>query len=130
MTPTKRYTPAQIIEAIESSRGILTVAAKTLKCSRQTIYTYMKRYATVKKAYDESNEEMLDFAEQQLIKNIADQKEASIFFYLKTKGKKRGYIERPAPSVNIDVKSLTNRQLERLANGEDLVTVLADKSES
>ena len=36
----------------------------------------------------------LDFAESQLHKQIAKQSTAATIFYLKTKGKKRGYIER------------------------------------
>ena len=36
----------------------------------------------------------LDFAESALHDNIKNGKEASIIFYLKTKGKNRGYVER------------------------------------
>ena len=36
----------------------------------------------------------LDFAESQLHKQISDNSTAATIFYLKTKGKKRGYIER------------------------------------
>ena len=43
---------------------------------------------------DEVKEGLLDFAEHQLLSNIKEGKTAEILFYLKTKGKKRGYIER------------------------------------
>lgn len=43
----------------------------------------------------EFEEMRLDFAEANLNANMADKKEASIIFFLKTKGQKRGYIERP-----------------------------------
>ena len=36
----------------------------------------------------------LDFAESQLHKQISENSTAATIFYLKTKGKKRGYIER------------------------------------
>jgi hypothetical protein len=37
---------------------------------------------------------LLDLAEEKLMINIDEAKEASIFFFLKTKGKDRGYVER------------------------------------
>ena len=37
--------------------------------------------------------------------NIEKAKEASVFFYLKTKGKKRGYIERQEIQHEGDIKS-------------------------
>ena len=41
----------------------------------------------------EVDEGSIDFAETMLHKNIRDGNVPSIIFYLKTKGKKRGYIE-------------------------------------
>jgi hypothetical protein len=35
----------------------------------------------------------LDFAEENLLKMVRDMQPAAVIFYLKTKGKKRGYIE-------------------------------------
>jgi hypothetical protein len=90
----EQYTAEQMIRAIHEGSGILTAAARILGCSRTTVHRYVNQYATVKAAYEEANESMIDFAEQQLFKNIKAGKEASIFFYLKTKAKHRGYVER------------------------------------
>ena len=53
----------------------------------------MKTDPYFRERIEELDEEVLDMAESMLKKNIHEQKEASIFFFLKTKGKKRGYIE-------------------------------------
>ena len=43
----------------------------------------------------------LDFAESQLYKQIADNSTAATIFYLKTKGKHRGYIEKTEHDIKI-----------------------------
>lgn len=90
----EKFTAEQMIRAIHEASGILAAAARILGCSRTTVHRYVNQYATVKAAYEEANESMIDFAEQQLFKNIKAGKEASIFFFLKTKAKHRGYVER------------------------------------
>lgn len=90
----EKFTADEVAKAITEASGILTAAARILGCSRTTVHRYVNQYATVKAAYEEANESMIDFAEQQLFKNIKAGKEASIFFFLKTKAKHRGYVER------------------------------------
>lgn len=122
------FTPEQVIKAIQDGKGIQSAAAKILGCGRQTITNYKKKYASVREACEIADEAMIDFTEQQLFKNIQGGKEASIFFYLKTKAKHRGYIERVGTqNLNVDMNSLNDSQLKRLADGEELFTILADK---
>ena len=45
----------------------------------------------------------LDFAESQLHKQIQNGEVSSTIFYLKTKGKKRGYIERQEIAADVSV---------------------------
>jgi len=47
-----------------------------------------------KKSVEELSNLALDFAESKLHENISKGKEVSTIFFLKTKGKKRGYVER------------------------------------
>jgi hypothetical protein len=89
-----KYTVEQVIEAIRGAKGILTVASNALGCSRTTVHNYVNKYPTVKAAYEEASETLLDFTEQQLYKQVADGNITAIIFTLKTKGKHRGYVER------------------------------------
>jgi DNA-directed RNA polymerase specialized sigma54-like protein len=121
-----KFTPEEIIKAIEDGHGILSSAAQILKCSRTTVDKYRRKYEKVRKAIIDSKESMKDFVEQQLYKNIVDQKEASIFFYLKTQAKDRGYEETSQQNnFNVDMSKLTNEQLKRVANGESIQSVLS-----
>ena len=85
---------AALIEALEKSLGIVTTACKSVDISRSTFYLWMREDEEFKKAVDEIENVALDFAESQLHKQMKDGQASSTIFYLKTKGKKRGYVER------------------------------------
>lgn len=84
----------KLIEALRKTLGVIAPACRLCECSRQTFYDFCKEDTDFKQQFEDIKEEAIDFAEQQLFKNINDQKEASIFFYLKTQAKHRGYIEK------------------------------------
>jgi Bacterial regulatory protein, Fis family len=90
-----------MIDAMEKSLGVVTTAAKLVGITRQIHYTWLLRDPKYKAAIEEIGEVALDFAESQLHKQIGQGEVASTIFYLKTKGKKRGYIERTETDINI-----------------------------
>ncbi len=83
----------KLIEALELSYGIVTTACKSVKVSRQTFYQYCKLDPEFKKDVDSIQDIALDFVEGQLLKSIKNDNVASIIYYMKTKGRKRGYAE-------------------------------------
>lgn len=89
-----RITKKEVLKAVKGSSGLVTAIAKRMACSRKHFYTLMKKWPEVAEAVEDEREGMKDFTEGQLMKNIRDGKEASIFFYLKTQCKDRGYVER------------------------------------
>jgi len=90
----EKYTTAQIIEAIRGKHGNMSAAARFLNCSRNTVARYIELYPTVKAVADEERETLIDFAENQLFKQVQDGNITAIIFTLKTIGKHRGYVER------------------------------------
>lgn len=94
-----------MLEALEKSLGVVTTACQIVGISRRTHYDWLENDPEYKKAVDALQDVALDFAESKLFKNIEKAKEASIFFFLKTKGKKRGYIERQEIVHEGDIKS-------------------------
>lgn len=106
--------------------GIISGIASYFKVERQTVYNWCKN-EKYQQALDDAKENFLDIAEtrlQTLIKGIPKVEKnetgqsvqvgwevppdnASIFFFLKTKGKKRGFSERQEIDMNasIDMKA-------------------------
>lgn len=83
-----------MIEALESSLGVVSTASEAVGISRQTHYDWMKTDETYRKSVEDLENIALDFAESQLHQLIKSGNVVATIFYLKTKGKRRGYIER------------------------------------
>tara|TARA_B110000483_G_scaffold232110_1_gene299264 strand:+ start:377 stop:730 length:354 start_codon:yes stop_codon:yes gene_type:complete len=92
----------RMLEALENSLGIVSVACRKMNLSRQTHYRWQKedpQYDIDSKSIIEAT---IDFVESKLFENISDKKEASIMFYLKSKAKHRGYVERQEIDMGTD----------------------------
>jgi urocanate hydratase len=83
-----------ILEALEKSLGIVTTACKIAGVGRSTYYEWLEKDEDFAKQVREIENITLDFAESQLHKQIKGGNTPATIFYLKTKGKKRGYVER------------------------------------
>jgi len=81
-------------EALEKSLGIVTAACKTVGIARQTHYEWYKEDENYRSQVESIADMTLDFAESQLHKQIKDGNSTATIFFLKTKGKHRGYVER------------------------------------
>jgi hypothetical protein len=83
-----------MLDALEKSLGVVTSACKMTGTPRSVFYEWYNEDPSFKKNVDELKEIVLDFAESQLHKQVSDGNTTATIFYLKTKGKSRGYIER------------------------------------
>jgi hypothetical protein len=83
-----------MLKALESSLGVVTVACKQTDTPRSTYYKWLKEDEDFAKAVKEIENIALDFGESQLHSQMKDGNTSATIFFLKTKGKKRGYIER------------------------------------
>lgn len=88
------YTAEQFISAIPKTGGIISTIAKRVGCEWNTAKKYIETMPTVKRAYENECEAVLDMAETELIKALQDGKDWAIKYMLSTKGKRRGYVER------------------------------------
>ena len=95
-----------MIEALEKSLGIVTSACKSVGINRSTHYDWLKSDEDYKTEVESIEDIAIDFAESQLHKQIKDGNPTSTIFYLKTKAKKRGYIERQEIHQETTYKSL------------------------
>ena len=103
-----------LLEALESSLGVVTSACKKVGVGRTTFYNYVNADEEFAKAVQDIDNVALDFAESQLHQQIKTGNATSTIFYLKTKGKKRGYVERMEnvnTNKNFDMSKLTDEEL-------------------
>ena len=101
-----QHNKKQLLKALEKSMGIVTNACKIVKLDRTTFYRYYKEDEEFANDVDDIQDYVLDFAESKLLENIKDKKETSIIFFLKTKGRKRGYIEKTETDITTNGKDV------------------------
>ena len=94
MDKSRHIKKESILEALEKSLGVVTVACKQADVPRSTYYKWLKEDEDFAKAVKDIENIALDFGESQLHKQIGDGNTSATIFFLKTKGKKRGYVER------------------------------------
>jgi len=101
-----------MLKCLANSMGIVSHACEKADISRVTHYEWLKEDENYRAAVDAINESAIDFAESQLMKLIKGASHEVVtqrgevveindgpnptatIFYLKTKGKKRGYVEK------------------------------------
>jgi hypothetical protein len=112
-----------LIEALEKTLGIVTKACKMVDVARSTFYKWYEDDKEFAKAVDGVGEIALDYVESKLFEKIdgvtigkekdgetfiydTPPSDTAIIFYLKTKGKKRGYIERTETDLTTKGKEI------------------------
>jgi len=83
-----------VLLALEKSLGIVTTACKSVGISRASLYEWKEKDPEFKKAVDDIEDIAIDFVESRLFLKIRGDDITAIIFFLKCKGKKRGYVER------------------------------------
>ena len=90
----KKYTAEQMIQALQVTKGQITLAARHVGCSYTTMRRYVDEYPTVKAAMDEEIEKMGDAVELALYDEAVNKRNtAALIFLAKTKFQHRGYVE-------------------------------------
>lgn len=83
----------RFLEALKEHLGIVATACSACGMTRQTYYNWRHNDAEFKAAVDEITETQIDYVEDKLLNQIKNGNTTATIFYLKTKGKKRGYSE-------------------------------------
>jgi hypothetical protein len=81
----------QFIEEMSKSLGIKTLAARRTKIGRTMLYEYINTDKEFALKIQEIEEAAVDFAESKLHELMMLGDRASVMFFLKAKGKGRGY---------------------------------------
>lgn len=97
---TKKISAERIAEVYKKKGCNITATCAALNISRRTFYQKKEKSKSLQDLLAEADESMLDFAESKLIEHINNNDTTCLIFFLKTKGKKRGYVERTEHDVN------------------------------
>lgn len=109
-----------LLKALAESKGIVSTACESVGLSRITFYDYVKKDEAFKQSVEDINEASIDFVESKLFEKINgvqvltmtqagpkiyDQppSDTAIIFFLKTRAKKRGYVEKTEVDLNGNV---------------------------
>ena len=132
-----QHNKKELIEALTKTRGIVTTACVMVGLNRSTYYDYYNDDSDFKKEVDELSNVALDFAESKLMEKMegveigkntkeglaiysVPPSDTALIFYLKTKGKKRGYVERSEIDLTTKGESIKLSLDEQLAEISDL----------
>lgn len=83
-----------VIKKIHDLHGNVSSVAKFFQMSRQTMHKYINDHVSVQAALGEAREKMIDNVESALYQQALAGNTTAMIFFLKTQGKKRGYVER------------------------------------
>ncbi len=89
-----RYSTDEIIDALRATNGLVSLAAKKLKCCPNTIYNRAHSVQGVQRVIDECRAELVDLGELSLRRAVVNGEPWAVGLVLKTLGKERGYVER------------------------------------
>jgi hypothetical protein len=108
----KKILQKALLEELEEQKGIVSTACNNTQTPRSTFYLWLKEDEEFKLAVEEIQEVAIDYVESKLFEKIEGVSEGkrdangkisvykvppsdtAIIFYLKTKAKKRGYVEK------------------------------------
>lgn len=123
-----------LLKALEENKGLVTFACKSCNISKQSYYKYFHADPEFRKLVEQIQENVLDFAEHCLYRNMNQGSDSSTIFYLKCRGRSRGYIEKQDiqntiindPLAGIDRSKLSDEQLDKLEIAEITLQELRD----
>ena len=130
---TMEWKKKHLLAALIKSHGVASDACRAMGISVTCYYGYMKNDPLFEEAVVLINETAIDFAESKLFENINSGYEASIIYFLKTKGRARGYSEIPDDRMRgaqyQKLNKLTDEQLDAAIRKEIEATTAAEGKE-
>ena len=110
---TTKVNKETILKTLEECMGVVTICCKSCGIDRGTFYNYLSKDEKFKKRVEEIENVVLDFAENSLLKQIKSGDTTATIFFLKTKGRSRGYVEK------VDVNN-TGTIVQVIVDNEDM----------
>lgn len=100
-----------MLEVLKKCLGVVSAAVDKVGIARSTHYEWLLSDPEYKAAVDDIAERAIDFVETKMFEGVNNNDSGLIKYYLSTKGKNRGYVERQE-----------NRQVD--GEGKDVAPIL------
>ena len=98
----KKIPIEKIIQIYEKKGCNITATCTALGIARKTFYEWREKKKKLAEGLEAAEEAIIDFAESKLVEHINNDDVQALIFFLRTKGKKRGYVEKSETDVNIN----------------------------
>lgn len=92
----------KVAEVYEKKAGNISSTCTALGIDRNTFTSWRDKYPKLSQLLDDVDESLIDFSESKLLEQINTGNLTAIIFHLKTKGKKRGYVESVEQNLNVN----------------------------
>lgn len=113
----------KLLKHLGEGRGIISYACQKAGVSRQTFYNWKTEDDEFAQAVENISEDIIDVVESKLLSQINDNNLTAIIFFLKTKGRSRGYVEQTDVNANITggmkLRPLTRDEIEEVLSTID-----------
>lgn len=115
----------RFLEVLNQSAGFISAACEAANISRRTYYRWYDKDEKFRQSCKDVEESNIDYAESKLLQQIKDGNTTATIFFLKTKGKNRGYVERQEVTgkdgADIIMPKITKKDIDELKrlNGLD-----------
>ena len=118
-----RVTDEMVAAALQATGGFMALAAQRLGCSYKTVQRRVSGSTKLQAKLAEICDCKLDVAEAALMKAVRDGAAWAVCFYLKCKGKQRGYVERQEVTGKdgapiISAVDMPESELDKIINGD------------
>ena len=90
----REHRKQMFLEVYQKKGGIIYLACEAANIGRTTYFEWMKKDPQFAASIRELDDYLLDFTESKLMAKIQSGNLTAMIFYLKCKGKKRGWVER------------------------------------
>lgn len=133
MAGTRRFTDVEeevkkqeFLESLEKHNGVLKYALEDCDLTRWMVGEWERKDSVFKGAMDDVREAAIDYVERQLFAHMKRGSTAAVIFYLKTKAKHRGYVERQEVSHEhlqvgqVDPGKLSSKALKEILANYDI----------
>ena len=103
----RRVSDEALVAALRANGGYISTTAKACGLSPSAISMRIARNPKLKEAADEIRNAQLDMVENALMLNIQNRDQRAIEFFLKCRGKERGWVEQTASEVTVKASAGT-----------------------